>query len=90
MAAAQSARESVLAQQRAAQHEVSIVKTKGQADIEAARQKLRQAEASLELAKANTASNPAYQQGLKALRVDKGESGQRPGAAGGCGADVPD
>lgn len=69
LSGAQSARESVLAQKRAAEHQVSIVKTKGQADIEAARQKLRQAEASLELAKANTAQNPAYQQGLKALRA---------------------
>ncbi|MEN6403595.1 MAG: efflux RND transporter periplasmic adaptor subunit [Armatimonadia bacterium] len=69
LSAAQSARESVLAQKRASEHQVSIVKTKGQADIEAARQKLRQAEASLELAKANTAQNPAYQQGLKALRA---------------------
>ncbi len=64
-----AARESVVAQKRAAEQQVKIVRTKGAADIEAARQKVRQAEAALEMAKANTAQNPAYQQGLAALRA---------------------
>jgi HlyD family secretion protein len=67
--AAQAARESVVAQKRAAEQQVKIVRTKGEADIEAARQKVRQVEAALELARANTAQNPAYKQGLQALRA---------------------
>ena len=66
---AQAARESVVAQKRSAEQQVKIVRTKGEADIEAARQKVRQAEAGLEMAQANTAQNPAYQQGLSALRA---------------------
>lgn len=66
---AQSARESVVAQKHSAEQQVSIVRTKGAADVEAARQRVRQAQAAVELAKANTAQNPAYQQGLSALRA---------------------
>jgi len=66
---AQAARESVVAQKRGAEQQVNIIRTKGEADIESSRQRVRQAEAGLEMAKANTAQNPAYQQGLAALRA---------------------
>lgn len=66
---AQATRESVVAQKRSAEQKVSIVRTKGEADIESARQRVRQAEAAVELARANTAQNPAYKQGLAALRA---------------------
>lgn len=66
---AQAARDSVVAQKRSAEQQVSIVRTKGAADIEASRQRVRQAEAGAEMAQANTAQNPAYQQGLSALRA---------------------
>jgi RND family efflux transporter MFP subunit len=66
---AQAALESVIAQKRAAEQQVNIVRTKGEADIEAARQKVNQSSASVEMARANTAQNPAYTQGLQALRA---------------------
>lgn len=66
---ARGAREAVVSQKRAAEHQVKIVRTKGEADIEAARQKLNQARASLDLARANTAQSPAYKQGIAALKA---------------------
>ena len=68
--AAQAGRDSALAQQHAAEQQAAIVKTKGKADIEAARAALKQAEAALEYARANTAQTPAYQQNLAALRAE--------------------
>jgi HlyD family secretion protein len=65
---AMAARDSTRAQKDSATQQLSIVKTKGQADIEAARQKLLQARAGLEMALANTAQKPAYQQSLQALK----------------------
>lgn len=67
--AAQAARGSVLAQKQSAEEQVRIVKTKGAADVEAAHQKLLQAQAALEYAHANTAQSPAYKEGLAALRA---------------------
>lgn len=67
--AAQASRDSVVAQKRSAEEQVSIVRTKGAADVESARQKVRQADAAVELAMANRAQNPAYQQGLSALQA---------------------
>jgi len=66
--AAEAAQESAVAQKQVAEHQLQIVKTKGAADVEAARQKLAQADASLEYARANTAQGPAYKQGLAALK----------------------
>lgn len=66
---AQAARESVVAQKRSAEQQVSIAQAKAEADVEAARQKVKQTEAGVELARANTAQNPAYVQGLAALRA---------------------
>jgi HlyD family secretion protein len=66
---AQSARESALAQKNAAQKQADIVATKGKSDIEASRAALRQAQASLDLARANTAQRPAFQANLDALRA---------------------
>lgn len=65
---AQAARSSALAQKQVAEQQVSIVQTKGDADTEAAHQKVLQAKAGLELAKANTAQTPAYRQGISALQ----------------------
>ncbi len=59
---------SALAQKEAVEQQASIVKTKGDADIAAARAKLEQAKASLEYAKANSVQKPAYEQSLAALR----------------------
>lgn len=66
---AQAANSSARAQQQVAEQQVSIVQTKGDADIEAAHQKLLQVKAGLELATANTAQSPAYRQGLEALQA---------------------
>jgi HlyD family secretion protein len=66
---AEAARDSAVAQKRVAEQQVKIIRTKGEADVEAARQKLAQAAASLEYAQANTAQNPAYKQGLAALKA---------------------
>lgn len=65
----QAAHASALAQVRAAEQQVEIVRTRGEADVEAARQKLAQANASLEYARANAAQSPAYKQGLAALKA---------------------
>jgi len=48
--------------------QASIVKTKGKADIEAARAKMVQAQASLDYANANAVQKPAYEKSLAALR----------------------
>jgi HlyD family secretion protein len=67
--AAVAARDSAAAQLQAAQQQADIVKTKGVADIEAARAKVAQAQAALEYARANRAQKPAYQQNLAALKA---------------------
>jgi RND family efflux transporter MFP subunit len=67
--AAQASHDSAMAQRQSAEQQLSIVRTKGQADIEAARQKLAQAKAALEYARANTAQRPAYREGLAALEA---------------------
>lgn len=66
--AAIAARDSATAQKNSALQQLDIVKTKGKADIEAARAKVVQAQASLDYAKANRAQKPAYQENLAALR----------------------
>ena len=66
---ATAARGSAEAQKKAAENQLSITKVKGQADVEAARQKLLQMQAALENAVANKPQIPAYQQSLKALRA---------------------
>lgn len=53
----------------AAKEQASIVKTKGQADIDAARAKVEQAQASLEYANANISQKSAYQQSVSALQA---------------------
>ena len=66
---ATSLRDSALANVRAAQQQLSIVKTKGLADIASAQARLDQAKASLEYARANRAQTPAYRENLSALRA---------------------
>lgn len=66
---AQAAHASALAQRKSAEQQVEITRNKGGADVEAARQKLAQAKASLEYARANTAQSPAYRQGVVALKA---------------------
>jgi len=66
---ATAAYNSTVSQKQSAEEQANIVKTKGKADIEAARTRLQQAEAALEYAKANTAQTPAYAQSLAALRA---------------------
>src|SRR5262249_18507151 len=67
--AAAANRDSAQAQLRSAQEQAEIVKTKGQADIEAAHAQVLQAQAALDYAKSNTAQRPAYQQNLAALKA---------------------
>lgn len=52
-----------------AKTQLEIAKSKGTADIAAAKAKVNQAQSSLTVAKANTALNPAYQENLRALRA---------------------
>jgi|LSQX01.2.fsa_nt_gb HlyD family secretion protein len=66
---AEASRDSARAQQQAAQEQVEITRTRGDADVEAARQRLVQANAALDFARANTASSPAYEQGIGALKA---------------------
>lgn len=70
---------SAMAQKRAIEQQEQIVKTKGQADIEASRAKMVQAKASLEYARANTVQKSAYKQSIAALRsaVAVAEAGVR-------------
>lgn len=69
LSAANSARDSALAQLRAAQDQEKIVRTKGISDIAAANAAVRQSQAGLEYARSNTAQKPAYQANLAALRA---------------------
>ena len=62
-----AARGSVLAQQRAAERQVQIVKNKATSDIAAANAGIAQARASLTSAQANTSQRSAYQKNLEAL-----------------------
>ena len=68
LSSASAQRDSVRAQLESAGHQVSIVKTSGKANIEAAQAKVTQAQAALEYARSNRAQTPAYQQNLAALR----------------------
>lgn len=61
---------SATAQKESAQHAASIVKTKGTADIEAAKARLEQARASYAYASANTAQKSAYKQSIAALKAN--------------------
>jgi HlyD family secretion protein len=65
---AKAALKSAIAQRESAQGQESIVETKGRFDIEAARESLNQVKAGLDLARANTAQEPAYLQNIAALR----------------------
>lgn len=51
------------------QQNLTIVKRKGQSDIEASKAKLTQARATLEVATANRSQTPAYQENLAALQA---------------------
>jgi HlyD family secretion protein len=64
---ATAARDSANAQRKSAEHQVNIQRTKLGADVEAARQKLAQAKASLDYARSNTAQAPAYKRSIAAL-----------------------
>ncbi len=66
--AATASRDSAVAQKRAAENQASIVRKKGEADVEAARQRLAQAKAALESAEANSAQTPAYAKSIAALK----------------------
>jgi RND family efflux transporter MFP subunit len=61
-------RDSLMQQKRQAENQGVIGKQKQLADIDAAAQRVRQAEAALKLAKANTAQTRAYQENLTALQ----------------------
>ena len=61
-------REANLSLLRVAERQVGIVKAKGLADIRAAQEKVKQAQASLDFARANRAQTPAYKQNLEALK----------------------
>lgn len=67
--AAVSAKNSAIAQQHSAEKQVSVLRLKGVSDIAASKAKYEQAVASLNLAKANRAQEPAYQANLDALRA---------------------
>lgn len=66
---ATAARDSAIAQKQALEQQAAIVRTTGQAGITAAKARSQQAEAALDLAKANAAQSPAYEQSLAALRA---------------------
>lgn len=66
---AQGLLNSASAQKDAAQQQASIVKTKGQADIEASQARVEQAQAAFEYASANVSQKSAYQQSVAALRA---------------------
>lgn len=67
--AAQAALGSVSAQKRNAEQQASINRSKLDADLEAARAKVAQAQAALDYARANAQQTPAYEQSLEALRA---------------------
>ena len=66
--AAAAALASANAQANSAQQQVGIVTNKGKADIEAAASAVKQAQAALDYARANTSQRAAYQANLSALR----------------------
>ncbi len=66
---AQAAVGSAQAQLKSAQEQASIVATKGTADIEAARQRVLQAQAAVQLAVANRSQTSAYLANLRALQA---------------------
>jgi len=66
---AQAQLDSANAQKRSAEQQLSIVTTKGKADIEAAQARAKQAQAALDYARANTVQTPAYRQSIAALRA---------------------
>jgi RND family efflux transporter MFP subunit len=61
--------ESARAQRAASNNQLAITKRKGLADIEAARARVTQARAQLDVASANRSQTPAFQQNLAALRA---------------------
>ena len=67
LASATAARDSAIAQRKSFEHQVNIARTKLGSDVEASRQKLAQAKASLDYARANTAQGPAYKRSISAL-----------------------
>jgi RND family efflux transporter MFP subunit len=67
--AAQAQRDSAVAQKKAAEQQARIAKNKGNADIAAAKARVKQAQAALDTARANTAQTPAYAQNLAALEA---------------------
>lgn len=69
VSAARSALVSAQAQQDSAEKQASIVKTKGLADIEAAKAVYAQAMTGYHVARANIAQTPAYKANLAALRA---------------------
>lgn len=69
LASAQQAAASAEAQVEVAQQNLKVASQKGQADIAASTAKRDQAAASLKVAQANTAQNPAYKQNLAALQA---------------------
>lgn len=69
LAGAQAQLGSSQAQLQATQEQASIVSVKGKSDIEAARQKVLQAQAAVTLAVANRAQTPAYLANLRALQA---------------------
>jgi HlyD family secretion protein len=68
VSAASSAVQSAEAAERAANQQLSIAKRKGQADVEASRARVTQAQAALRVAMANRVQNPAFNQNVAALR----------------------
>jgi len=60
---------SATAQEDAVRQQHGIVKTKGKADIEAAKAKVTQAEAAFDYARANTIQKSAYKQSISALEA---------------------
>ena len=69
VAGAQAQLGSAQAQLQSAQEQASIVSVKGKSDIEAARQKVLQAQAAVKLAVANKSQTPAYLANLRALQA---------------------
>lgn len=69
LAAANTALQTAKNQEQQAKAQLGIAQSKGKADIAAAQARVRQAQSTLNVAKANTAMNPAYQENLNALRA---------------------
>jgi HlyD family secretion protein len=65
---ATEARKSAEKQMAAAETQIKSAQNKGKADVAAAAQKVNEARAALEYARANTAQRPAFQQNIEALR----------------------